>query len=149
MWDPFCGSGLELIERGLLGKVQSIIASDLDLKATRIATENFAAAGDISESIAVYCGNFKEFRKVTGIEPGSLSLVLANPPLGRRVRTDDLKALIAEFFKIAAVTLRPGGRLVFINPLKFDCPDTRLKLSERHLVDLGGFDCRVEKWVKA
>lgn len=149
MWDPFCGSGLELIERGLLGKVQSIIASDLDLKATRIASENFAAAGDISESIAVYRGNFKEFRKVTGIEPGSLSLVLANPPLGRRVRTDDLKALIAEFFKIAAVTLRPGGRLVFINPLKFDCPDTRLKLSERHLVDLGGFDCRVEKWVKA
>jgi len=24
-----------------------------------------------------------------------------------------------------------------------------LKLQERHLVDLGGFNCRVEKWVKS
>ncbi len=149
VWDPFCGSGLELIERGLLDKVQSIIASDIDINATEIAAANFAAAGEISESISIHCGDFKEYRKVTQIEPKSLSLILANPPLGRRVRIDDLKALISEFFEIAAITLRPGGRLVFINPLKLDSPDARLKLSERHLVDLGGFDCRVEKWIKS
>ncbi len=149
VWDPFCGSGLELIERGLLGEVQSIIASDVDAKATKIAAANFAAAGEISESIAVHCGDFKEYRTVTKIAPDSLSLILANPPLGRRVRIDDLQVLISEFFKIAAITLRPGGRVVFINPLKLDSPDARLKLSERHLVDLGGFDCRVEKWVKS
>jgi 23S rRNA G2445 N2-methylase RlmL len=149
VWDPFCGSGLELIERGLLGKVQAIIASDIDLKATEIAAANFAAAGEISESIAVHCGDFKNYQKVTAIAPNSLSLILANPPLGRRVRIDDLKALISEFFKIATTTLRPGGRLVLINPLKLDSSDARLKLSERHLVDLGGFDCRVEKWVKS
>ncbi len=149
VWDPFCGSGLELIERGLLGKVKAIIASDIDSNATKIAASNFAAAGEISESIAVHCGDFKEYQKVTKIAPNSLSLILANPPLGRRVRIDDLKGLISEFFEIAATTLRPGGRLVFINPLKLDSPDPRLKLAERHLVDLGGFDCRVEKWVKS
>lgn len=149
IWDPFCGSGLELIERGLLGKVQSIIASDIDINATEIIAANFAAAGQVSESIAIHNGDFREYRKVTGIKPNSLSLILANPPLGRRVRIDDLKNLISEFFEIAAITLRPRGRLVFINPLKLDSPDARLKLSERHLVDIGGFDCRVEKWVKS
>ncbi len=149
VWDPFCGSGLELIERGRLRKVQSIIASDIDANATEIAAANFAAAGEISESLSIYCGDFREYRKVTQIEANSLSLILANPPLGRRVRIDDLNALIGEFFEIAAKTLRPGGRLVFINPLKLDSPVPSLSLVERQLVDLGGFDCRVEKWVKS
>ncbi|MEN8662971.1 MAG: TRM11 family SAM-dependent methyltransferase [Lentimonas sp.] len=149
VWDPFCGSGLELIERALFGKVQSIIASDIDINATEIVAANFAAAGEISESITIHQADFKKYSKVTEIEPNSISLIIANPPLGRRVRIEDLNALISEFFEIAAITLRPGGRLVFINPLKLDSPDKRLKLAERHLVDLGGFDCRVEKWVKS
>jgi 23S rRNA G2445 N2-methylase RlmL len=149
IWDPFCGSGLELIERGLLAKVQTLIASDIKRKATEIAALNFAAAGEISDSISVFRTDFKEYRKVTDIKANSLSLILANPPLGRRVRIDDLNALIRQFFELAAETLRPGGRLVFINPLKLDSPDPRLKLMERHLVDLGGFDCRVEKWSKS
>jgi 23S rRNA G2445 N2-methylase RlmL len=149
IWDPFCGSGLELIERGLLGRVQTLIASDINRKATEIATLNFAAAGTFSESLSIFRADFKEYRKLTNIEPNSLSLILANPPLGRRVRIDDLNALISKFFEIAAGTLSPGGRLVFINPLKLDSPDARLKLAERHLVDMGGFDCRVEKWVKS
>lgn len=149
MWDPFCGSGLELIERGLLGKVSTMIASDLDADASRIAAANFASAGELSESIAVHCGDFRKYQKFTTIAPNSLSLILANPPLGRRVRIADLNALISEFFQIAAHTLRPGGRLVFINPLKLESPDARLQLSERYRVDLGGFDCRVEKWVKS
>jgi 23S rRNA G2445 N2-methylase RlmL len=149
VWDPFCGSGLELIERGLLGKVHLIIASDIDAKATQIVAANFAAVGEISESIAIHQCNFKDYQKATNIAPDSLSLIVANPPLGRRVRTEDLKALISKLFDIAAITLRPGGRLVFINPLKLGSPEARLKLSERHLIDLGGFDCRVEKWVKS
>jgi hypothetical protein len=69
--------------------------------------------------------------------------------LGRRVRVDDLPGLISSFYRVAAETLCPGGRLVFINPLKLDSPVPSLKLQQRHLVDLGGFNCRVEKWVKS
>lgn len=149
MWDPFCGSGLELIERARLGGVDSIIASDIDDHAIKVARQNFESAGIDSESLVIHRSDFRNYKKVTGIAAGSISLIVANPPLGRRVRVEDLKGLIAEFYKIAAETLRPGGRLVFINPLKMDSPDPSLKLTARHLVDLGGFDCRVEKWVKA
>ena len=148
MWDPFCGSGLELIERLQLGRVEQIFASDLDEKATEIVRANFAAVGQSDESLAIHCCDFRHYKKHTPIEAGSLSLILANPPLGRRVRVADLPGLINNFYRIAAETLRPGGRLVFINPLKLDSPVPSLKLAERHSVDMGGFNCRVEKWVK-
>ena len=149
VWDPFCGSGLELIERGLLGKVESIIASDIDPKATEIAASNLAAAGDLSDSLAIHCDDFKNYKRMPEIAANSLSLIVTNPPLGRRVRIEDLKALIEALLRIAAETLRPGGRLVLINPLKIEAAESSLNLAERHLVDLGGFDCRVEKWVKS
>lgn len=148
-WDPFCGSGLELIERWRLGNVKAIYASDLDEKATNVARLNFAAAGLPNESLAIHCCDFRDYREVTKIAPRSLSLIMSNPPLGRRVRVQDLRGLISDFYRIAADTLRPGGRLVFINPLKLDSPASSLKLQERHVVDLGGFDCRVEKWIKS
>jgi predicted RNA methylase len=148
IWDPFCGSGLELIERARLGGVDSIIATDIDDHAIEVARQNFESAGIASEKIALHRGDFRNYEKVTGITPGSISLILANPPLGRRIRVEDLKGFMTEFYQIAAKTLRPGGRLVFINPLKLDSPDSTLKLEARHLVDLGGFDCRVERWVK-
>jgi len=148
VWDPFCGSGLELIERARLGGVDSIIATDLDDNAIEVARQNFESAGVASAVVDIRRGDFRNYVEVTNIESGSLSLILANPPLGRRVRIDDLKGLITEFYEIASKTLRSGGRLVFINPLKLDSPDPSLRLEARHLVDLGGFDCRVEKWVK-
>jgi len=148
VWDPFCGSGLELIERARLGVVDSIIATDLDYNAIEVARQNFESAGIPSGTVVLHRGDLRNYEKITGIAPESISLILANPPpLGRRVRIEDLKGLITEFYQIAAKTLRPGGRLVFINPLKLD-PDLSLKLEARHLVDIGGFDCRVEKWVK-
>lgn len=149
IWDPFCGSGLELIEHARLSGVDSIIGSDLDNHAIKVARQNFESAGIASETVVLHRGDFRNYVKVTGIESESISLIVANPPLGRRVRIEDLKGLITEFYQIAAKTLRPGGRLVFINPLKLDSPDSSLKLEARHLVDIGGFDCRVEKWVKA
>lgn len=149
IWDPFCGSALELIERARLGDVDSIVASDRDQDAVAVAKLNFESAGIDSGKVALHLGSFRNYEAVTGIAPQSISLILANPPLGRRVRIEDLQGLIKEFYQIAADTLRPGGRLVFINPLKLDSHDPTLKLEARHLVDLGGFDCRVEKWVKS
>ncbi|MDQ8192793.1 methyltransferase domain-containing protein [Coraliomargarita sp. SDUM461004] len=149
VWDPFCGSGLELIERARLGGVASILATDIDENAIEAARLNFASAGLSNDIVELRRGDFRNYEKITGIASGSISLIIANPPLGRRVRTEDLKGLILELYHIAAKTLCPGGRLVFINPLKIDSPVSSLKLKARHVVDLGGFDCRVEKWVLA
>ena len=44
IWDPFCGSGLELIERSLLGGVTIAYGTDLDEKALAVARANFSAA---------------------------------------------------------------------------------------------------------
>ena len=44
VWDPFCGSGLELIERTLLGGVSRIFGTDLSEEAVVIAGQNLAAA---------------------------------------------------------------------------------------------------------
>ena len=148
LWDPFCGSGSELMERARLGPVQMMIASDSDETAIQVLRKNFAAVATTAESVAIHCCNFRHYKKQTEIAANSLSLILSNPPLGRRVRVTDLPGLINDLYRIAAETLRPGGRLVFINPLKLESPDPSLQLAARYLVDLGGFNCRVEKWVK-
>lgn len=149
VWDPFCGSGLELIERARLGHVKFIVASDIDERAIEVARQNFESAGIAREMVALHRSDFRNDGEVIGIAPESISLILANPPLGRRVRVDDLRSFIGEFYQIAARALRPGGRLVFINPLKLGSPEPILELEARHLVDLGGFDCRIERWVKS
>lgn len=108
IWDPFCGSALELIERARLGGVDSIVASDRDEGALAVARLNFESAGIDSGMVALNRGSFRNYEKVTGIASQSISLILANPPLGRRVRIEDLQGLIKDFFQVAADTLRPG-----------------------------------------
>ena len=44
IWDPFCGSGLELIECALLGGVKTIHGTDLSEQALSITRNNFTAA---------------------------------------------------------------------------------------------------------
>jgi tRNA G10 N-methylase Trm11 len=70
--------------------------------------------------------------------------VITNPPLGRRVRVPDLHGLCADLFKVSAQVLRPGGLLVFINPLRLEPEGLPLALQHRRTVDLGGYDCRLE-----
>jgi hypothetical protein len=69
--------------------------------------------------------------------------------MGKRVPIADLRGLIEDLFAVAAVALRPGGRLVFANPLRIECPNRALRLQSRQVVDFGGFDCRLEKYVKS
>ncbi len=148
VWDPFCGSGQELIERAMLGEVKRLVASDIDEKAIKAVRSNFSTSESFCNSTFIHCCDFREYARVTKIFPESVSLILSNPPLGRRIRVPNLSDLIADFYKTAAEVLCPGGRLVFINPLKLESPVPSLKLEQRHLVDLGGFSCRVEKWIK-
>ncbi|HTH50151.1 MAG TPA: methyltransferase domain-containing protein, partial [Candidatus Limnocylindria bacterium] len=148
VWDPFCGSGLELIERALLGGVRRVIGTDLSAEAIGISQRNFAAAElkDVTAQFA--CADFRDFAGVSGLGPGTASLVITNPPMGRRVQLDDLHGLIADLVSVAAQVLRPGGRLVFANPVRLEGLPRTLRRESSQVVDMNGFDCRLELYRK-
>jgi predicted RNA methylase len=148
VWDPFCGSGLELIESALLGGVKKIFGTDISGEAIAIAQVNVAAAKLQGVQTQLVCCDFRDHAKIAGLGPASLTLIITNPPLGRRVRVPDLRGMFADLFSVAANVLKPGGRLVFANPLRIEPADPALKLKYREVVDLGGFDCRLEMYEK-
>lgn len=148
VWDPFCGSGLELIERTRSGGVCRVFGTDRSAAAIGITERNFAAAQLGPVEARFLCGDFRDFAALAGVAPGSLSLIVTNPPLGRRVRIPNLRGLFDDLFAVAADFLQPGGRLVFTNPFRMESPQPTLRLQSRQVVDLGGFDCRVEVYRK-
>ena len=148
VWDPFCGSGLELIERALLGGIQSIYGTDVSPGAIAICRTNFAAARVKAVSLNLACCDFRDYAKVEGLGPKSVTLMITNPPMGRRVRVPDLHALVRELFNVARGVLKPGGRLIFANPSRTEPEDRSLQLRYREVVDLGGFNCRLEMYLK-
>lgn len=149
VWDPFCGSGLELVERALLGGVKSLHGTDLDPKAIAVARANVSAADLSDVESSFFSCDFREgLNPAVGITPGSITLMITNPPLGRRVRVKDMQGLFEDLYGVAARALRPGGRLVLVNPLRTGPEDPSLKLEYRQAVDLGGFACRLELYRK-
>ena len=147
-WDPFCGSGLELVERALLGGVARVVGTDLSAEAVEIARRNFEAAAVPGVRGSFVQADFRDFTKIPELGAGTVSLVITNPPMGRRIPIADMRGLIVNLFNAAARALRPGGRLVFPNPLRLEAPERSLRLVSRNAVDLGGFDCQLELWVK-
>ena len=148
VWDPFCGSGLELIERSILGGVRAVQGTDLDPVAIGIARANFEAADlEHVSGTFTHC-DFRDAEKLAGIAPGSITLVMTNPPLGRRIRVKDLRGLIADLLLAASKALESGGLLIFTNPLRDGPSSPSLKLEYRQAVDLGGFDCQLEMYRK-
>jgi tRNA G10 N-methylase Trm11 len=148
VWDPFCGSGLELIERARLGGVESIYGTDLSPDAIAVARANFAAAQVTAVALKLACCDFRDYAKVEGLGPESVTLIITNPPMGRRIRVRDMRGLFGDLFAVAATVLKPGGRLVFANPLRIEPLDPSLKLKYRKVIDLGGFNCRLEMYLK-
>jgi len=149
IWDPFCGSGMELIESAWLGGVQSVCGTDRSAEAIAIAHKNFMASKANSVPAKFLCGDFREIASRGELEVGKVTLIITNPPMGMRVPVADLGRLIEKLFRVAASVLKPGGRLVFVNPLSKARPHPLLKLQFQQEVDLGGFECRMEKYVKA
>jgi predicted RNA methylase len=148
VWDPFCGSGLELIERALLGGVRGIRGTDLSAEAIEIARNNLAAAKLEGLQAEFACCDFRDFQRVDGLGPETVSLLITNPPMGRRVPIPDLRGLIGDLFSVAAIVLKPGGKLIFANPVRMEAPQPSLKLLSRRTVDFGGFTCRLEVYLK-
>jgi 23S rRNA G2445 N2-methylase RlmL len=147
VWDPFCGSGVELVEKAKLGGVTALCGTDLSAEAIAIAGRNLAAADLKGVTTKLVCADFRDFAK-SELGAGSVDLIISNPPMGKRVPIPNLRGLIYDLMDVAAMVLKPGGRLVFANPIHMEQPHRAMKLQMRQVVDFGGFDCRVEKYVK-
>jgi precorrin-6B methylase 2 len=141
VWDPFVGSGLELVERARLGPVRELWGSDIDPRALSAARLNLDAAG-------LAFARLVEGSALTFAPPGP-SLIVTNPPMGRRVARDgSLGELLEAFLEHAARVLRPSGRLVWLSPL---AERTRgvarrlgLEVATGPNVDIGGFEAEVQ-----
>ena len=149
VWDPFCGSGLELIERTFLGGVRMAYGTDRSAEAIVITEDNFAAASRQPVPSRFICCDFREFPRIEGLRENSLTLIITNPPMGKRVPIPNLHGLIEDLFSVASRMLKPGGRLIFANPLRIESPDPSLKRQSRRVVDFGGFNCALEMYLKS
>lgn len=141
VWDPFVGAGAELIERARLGPCRALYGSDLDPRAIEAARANVAAAG-VSAVLAV--SDARESRP-----PEPVSLVVSNPPMGRRVL--DRRALEPLFEGVLAnvrAALRRDGRVVLLSPIFGRSVEMAarhdLRVVRRGAVDLGGFDAELQ-----
>jgi predicted RNA methylase len=147
VWDPFAGSGMELCERALAGPYRSLVGSDLDAAALAVARANLEAAG--AREVTLIQGDATRLRP-----PGPApTLIITNPPLGRRVqRSAALGPLLDRFVEHASGLLAPGGRISWISPFP---ARTRTIAGVRGLtvalareVDLGGFPAELQVLVR-
>jgi tRNA G10 N-methylase Trm11 len=146
VWDPFVGSGIELCERALLGPYAELVGSDVDAAALDAARENLARAGALR--VRLEKGDARSYRPAT-----TPSLIITNPPFGRRVLDrDGLFSLFRAFLANAASVLSPSGRLVWVSPVG----DVTAELAEisglvvrmRRPVDVGGIPGEIQMFVR-
>jgi 23S rRNA G2445 N2-methylase RlmL len=148
VWDPFVGSGTELVERAFAGAYAELHGSDVDPRALDAARENIAAAG--LEGVLLVEGDATTHAPRT---KRPVTLVITNPPMGRRVaRTTELGATLERFVDHVARVLAPQGRFVWLSPLPGRTAD-RAKLAGLLLrgtrdVDMGGFTAQMQTFVK-
>lgn len=142
VWDPFCGSGLELVERGRRGAAARIVGSDIDDKALDAARANAAAGGVGLELVK---GDARS------VAVGEIDLAITNPPLGSRVHVDAATLLVEAMPNIARQLVK-GGRLVWITPAfrrtTPACEGAGLSRLQSIPVDLGGVRGHLEEWEK-
>ncbi len=143
VWDPFVGSGLELVERALLGPWTRLVGTDLDPQAVEAAQANLAAAGVTGAEVLQ--------RDAFDGAPAGVTLVITNPPMGYRVGFgDDVGGMLEHFVGAVAEWLRPGGRMVWLSPT----PDRTgaaarragLRVTLDRPVELGGLTARIQRY---
>jgi 23S rRNA G2445 N2-methylase RlmL len=147
VWDPFVGAGTELVERARLGRYKRALGTDLDPAALERARKNLAAAGVRDVELAV--ADARSFRP-----PEQPTLVVTNPPLGRRVLNKQLTgALYDAVLDHVASLLPPGGRLVWITTRARDAVERArangLRLDYKQRVDMGGFWAELQRFTSS
>lgn len=145
VWDPFVGAGAELVERALLGRYTEMIGTDTDAEALAAAKANLKAA-----KVARVQLTRADARKFEPRKP--ITLVITNPPMGRRVPTDGRTSdLLISTLRHAAEVMATGGRFVWMSPLPLLTADAARELGfvvrERRRVDMGGFDAELQSFV--
>ncbi len=145
VWDPFAGSGVELIERARLGPYRALHGTDLDARALVAARENAESAGLPSLDLQQADARNHRVR--------DLSLVLTNPPMGRRVlRARGLSGVLCQVVRNVAAQLVPGGRMIWLSPFPDAtaraASDAGLRVERLGPVDLGGFTAELQRFVR-
>jgi 23S rRNA G2445 N2-methylase RlmL len=145
VWDPFVGSGSELVERARLGPYRSLHGSDVEPRALAAARKNLDAAGLQAATL--------EQGDVLSLQPPSVTLIITNPPMGRRAsRERGLVDALDRFVEHAATVLAVGGRLVWITPWaergRAAAARSGLSLEWARPVDMGGFDAEMQRFVR-
>lgn len=144
VWDPFVGSGMELCERKIAGRYTRLIGTDRDQAALDVAKRNLEAAG--ATNLDLVCADALSF---VPRYPGAPTLVITNPPMGRRVlRGEDLHSLLDRFLAHAASALAPGGRIAWITPVPTQSTRVANYIGLERLmaakIDMGGFDAEMQ-----
>ncbi len=142
VWDPFVGSGAELVERARLGPYAALFGSDIDPHALDVAQKNLVAAGITNATLA-------HVDSCAWTPPRPPSLIITNPPMGRRVHRGDVGPLLERFIAHAARQLQPGGRIVWASPLPARTAAAAQKAGLRVEpicgFDMGGFSAQIQR----
>jgi len=136
VWDPFCGAGTELVERARLGPYARLFGTDLDADVAALAQTTITRAG-LAHARVVH-GD-----ALDGAPRQAPTLVLTNPPLGRRVgRQADPGALLSHLAARLPAVLAPGARVVWLSPQPDRTARALLaagfRVTDGTRVDLGG-----------
>jgi len=135
VWDPFCGSGSELIECALLEPGVRLYGTDNNATALAAAKRNLKAAGVVADLVQA-----DALRVNPTVTP---SLIITNPPMGRRASLGyGVHELLRSFVARAAALLPADGRLVWVTPAaKVSAAagrDAGLRVTDHGPVDLAG-----------
>ncbi len=146
VWDPFAGSGVELVERAKLGPVRELHGTDLDARALAAAQTNLERAG--------IAGVRLEQADARTHRIAGLTLVLTNPPMGRRVlRARGLSGVLCQVVRHVAGQLVAGGRMVWLSPFPDAtaraAADAGLEVERLGPVDLGGFSVELQRFSRS
>jgi len=145
VWDPFVGSGLELIERARRGPYARLIGTDIDERALDAAQQNLRAAG--IERVTLRRGD------ACIDAPDGVSMILSNPPHGHRAGFGrDPATLLTRFLLVAYRALCPGGRIVWLSPSPEETARVGRELGMTvrvgAAVDLGGIPVTLQAMTK-
>lgn len=138
VWDPFCGSGQELVECARRTDGLRLLGSDLEPDALAAATDNLAAA-EVAAEVALHRADATTFAP-----PRPVDRIVTNPPMGRRVAGgQDLEALLQRVLEHAVDCLAPGATITWLSPRPAATAamarSLGLQVDDRAAVDMGGF----------
>lgn len=134
VWDPFVGAGAELVERARLGRARAFFGTDLEHDALTAARKNLENAG-VPATL--------HRADALGFAPPGVSLIITNPPMGRRVQRGAHTDLLERFVVHAAEVLVDGGAIVWTLPeartIQARAKQVGFTVERSFTVDMGGF----------